>query len=61
MAKAQEKIVCNPQPDQLDAIRRWVNALEGSHRELAYDLMNQVMDGKIEYQIALSLLDNLQD
>lgn len=58
MAKANEKLVCNPQPDQLDTIRRWVDALEGCNRELAYELMNQVMDGKISYQKALALLDN---
>ena len=39
-------------PDQLDTIRRWVDALEGCNRELAYELMNQVMDGKISYQEA---------
>ena len=61
MGKAKEKVVCSPQPELLDSIRLWREALEGRNRDMAYDLMNQVMDGEIKYEAALSLLDSMQD
>jgi len=35
--------------------------LEGKNKEFAYDLMNQVMDGKITHEAALVLLRKIQD
>jgi predicted metal-dependent hydrolase len=57
MDSAKEKIVCNSQAEQLDLIRRWCDALEGSKKEVAFDLMNQVMDEKITNERAFALLD----
>jgi len=57
MDRAKEKVVCNSQPEQLDLIRRWCDALEGSKKEAAFDLINQVLDGKITNEDALALLD----
>lgn len=61
MAKAIEKSACNVQPDQLDMMHLWRDALEGKNKELAYDLMNQVMDGKMTHEAALALLSNIRD
>jgi len=61
MNSAKEKVVCNSQPEQLDLIRRWRDALEGSKKEVAFDLMNQVMDGKIANEGALALLNSMRD
>ena len=52
------KVVCESQPGQLDLLHRWRDGLEGSNKELAYDLMNLVLDGKITHEEALKLLDN---
>ena len=57
MDRAKEKVVCNSQPEQLELIRRWCDALEGSKKEVAFDLMNQVLDGKITNEGAMALLD----
>lgn len=43
--------------EQLELLRRWYDALEGSKKEVAFDLMNQVMDGKITNEGAFALLD----
>ena len=61
MGNAKEKAVCNPKPEFLDSVRLWRDAFEGKNKDLAYDLMNQVLDGKIEYEVALSLLGSMQD
>ena len=61
MGSAKEKGVCNSQPEQLDLIRRWRDALEGSNKEVAFDLMNQVLDGKITNKGALALLGSMRD
>ena len=61
MGSAIEKVVCNSQPEQLDLIRRWCDALEGSNKEVAFDLMNQVLDGKITNKGALALLGGMRN
>ena len=61
MERAIEKSACNVQPDQLDVLHLWRDALEGKNKEFAYDLMNQVMDGKITHEAALVLLRKIQD
>jgi hypothetical protein len=58
MGNSKEKVVCKSQPEQLELSRRWREALGDSKRELAYELMNQVMDGKITHEVALALLDS---
>jgi hypothetical protein len=57
----KEMVVCKSQPEQLDLIRRWCNALDGSKKEVAFDLMNQVLDGKIANEGALALLDSMRE
>ena len=61
MGDAKEKVVCNSQPEQLDSIHRWRDALEGNNKEVAFDLMNQMLDGKITNEAALALLDSKRD
>jgi hypothetical protein len=61
MDSTKEKIVCNSHPEQLDSIRRWCDALEGNKKEVAFELMNQVLDGKITNEGALALLDSMRD
>jgi len=61
MCKSRKKVVCKSHPEQLDVLSRWRDALEGSNKEMAYDLMNQVLDGKITNDTALALLDNKRD
>jgi hypothetical protein len=58
MGRAKEKVICKSQPEQLDLIHRWREALEGSNKEAAYDIMNQVLDGKTTIEAALALLDS---
>ena len=58
MGNAKEKVVCNSQPEQLELMRLWQDAFEGSHKEMAFELMNQVLDGKITIEAALVLLDS---
>ena len=57
MDSVKKKVVCNSQPEQLELLRRWCDALDGSNKEVAFDLMNQVMDGKITNERAFALLD----
>ena len=57
MDSSKEKVVCNTPPEQLELLRRWCDALDGSKKEMAFDLMNQVMDGKITNECAFVLLD----
>ena len=61
MGNLKEKVVCESQPEQLDLIHRWRNALEGSNKEMAFELLNQVLDGKIENEVALAFLDGEHD
>ena len=42
-------------------IRRWRDALEGKNKEMAFELLNQVLDGKIMNEVALSYLDSKHD
>ncbi|MGB5179495.1 MAG: hypothetical protein WBP44_12280 [Gammaproteobacteria bacterium] len=58
MGNTKDKVGCESQPEQLESLRRWREALGGSNRELAYELMNQVMDGEITHEAALALLDS---
>lgn len=58
MGNTKEKMGCESQPEQLDSLHRWREALSGGNRELAYELMNQVMDGKMTNEAALALLDS---
>ena len=61
MDNAREKIVCEAQPEQLDLIHRWRDALEGRNKEMAIELLNQVLDGKIENEAALVFLESEHD
>jgi len=61
MGGEKEKGVCYPQSEQVDLIRRWREALEGDNKEAAYDLMNQMLDGKITQAHALASLDSIND
>jgi len=61
MGNVKEKVVCNTQPQWLDSIRLWREALEGRNKDMAYELMNQVLDGKIKYEAALALLASKHD
>jgi len=58
MGNEREKIVCDSQPEQLDLMRRWRDALEGSKKEMAFELLNQVLDGMITNEAAFRLLDS---
>ena len=58
MGNAREKVVCESQPEQLDLTQRWRAALEGSNKEMAFELLNQVLDGKIENEAALAFLES---
>ena len=61
MDNAREKIVCEAQPEQLDLIDRWRDALEGRNKEMAFELLNQVLDGELENEAALAFLDSEHD
>ena len=61
MGNAKEKVAGESQPEQLDSIHRWRDALEGSNKEMAFELLNQVLDGKIENEIALAFLNGEHD
>jgi hypothetical protein len=61
MDNAREKIVCEAQPEQLDLIDSWRDALEGRNKEMAFELLNQVLDGKLENEAALAFLDSEHD
>jgi predicted metal-dependent hydrolase len=60
-AQGKRKDCFNPQPEQLDSLRRWHDALEGKNKEAAFDLMNKVLDGKITHETALALLESIRD
>ena len=57
----KERVVCISRPEQHDVIRRWRDALEGKNKEMAFELLNQVLDGKIMNEVALSYLDSKHD
>jgi hypothetical protein len=57
MDNEKEKLVCKYQPEQLELIRRWRDALDGSNKEIAFDLLDQVIEGKITNETALAALD----
>ena len=61
MGGPKEKVVCNTQSEQVDLVRRWREALEGKNKDAAYDLMNQMLDGKITQAHALASLDSIND
>ena len=56
MGNAREKVVCDSQPEQLELIQRWRDALEGSNKEMAFELLDQVLDGKIDNEAAFTFL-----
>jgi len=60
MGNAREKVAGESQPEQLDSIHRWRDALEGSNKAMALELLNQVLDGKVTNEAALTLLDSKQ-
>ena len=61
MGNSKEKVVYYSQPEEPDLLGRWRNAFDGNNKELAFDLMNQVLDGKITNEAALALLESTSD
>jgi hypothetical protein len=61
MGNKKEKLVCKYQPEQLELIRRWRDAFDGSNKEIAFDLFDQVMEGKITNEAAFAALDSNRD
>lgn len=61
MDNVKEKVVCGSPPELLETVNRWRDALEGSNKEMAFELFNQVLDRKITNEVAFTLLDNKQD
>ena len=61
MGNEKEQFTCMSPPEQLEPIRRWRDELEGSNKILAFELMNQVMEGRITNEAALALLENKRD
>jgi hypothetical protein len=47
---------CNLQTEQLELIRYWLDVLDGSDRKLAFELLNQVIEGKITNEEAFAQL-----
>jgi len=39
-------------------MRRWRDVLEGSNKEMVFELLNQVLDGVITNEAAFTLLDS---
>jgi len=59
MVEEIEKVACNLQevePEKLNLIRRWCEELEGSNRKIAFELLNQVIEGRITSEEAIALL-----
>ena len=52
---------CELQPEQLELIRRWLDVLEGANRKYAFELLNQVVDGRITNRAAFALLESKRD
>ena len=61
MGNEKEQFASMSPPERLEPIRRWHDELEGSNKILAFELMNQVMEGKITNKAALALLENKSD
>ena len=61
MGNEKEQFAYMSPPEQLEPIRRWQDELEGSNKILAFELMNQVMEGRITNEAALALLENKRD
>jgi len=57
MGSEKERLICEAHPEQLDLMHRWRDALEGSNKEIAFELLNQVLDGKIMNEAALAFLN----
>jgi hypothetical protein len=57
MVDEKEKVACKFQPEQLELVRRWVDELDGSNRNIAFELLNQVMEGEIMNAAAFALLE----
>ena len=60
MDNVKEKVVCESPPELLESVNRWRDVLEGSSKEMALELFNQVLDGKITNEAAFTLLDSKQ-
>ena len=58
MGNKKEKVVCKSQPEQLELIRRWRNALDGSNKEIAFNLLDLVIEGKITNEVAFAALND---
>ena len=58
MGSEKEWLICNSHSEQLDLIHRWRDALEGSYKEIAFELLNQVLNGRIENEAAVAFLDS---
>ena len=61
MVSEKEKVACEYSPEELEAIRRWRDELKGRNSKIAFELLNQVMEGKITEEAAFSLLENKRD
>ena len=61
MDDVKEKVACGSPPELLESVDRWRDALEGSNKEMAFELFNQVLDRKITNEVAFTLLDSKQD
>jgi hypothetical protein len=64
MDDEKTKVACKLQQfgsEGLKLIRRWLDELEGSNRKIAFELMNQVMEGKITNEAAFALLESKRD
>jgi len=60
MVSEKEKVACEYSPEELESIRRWRDELKGNSK-IAFELLNQVMEGKITEEEAFSLLDSKCD
>ena len=61
MGNVKEKVDSYSCSEQLETTRCWREALEGSNKEMAYEIMNLVLDGKITRDAALALLNKIHD
>ena len=58
MVNEKEKLACKFQAQQLELVCRWHNELESGNRNIAFELLNQVIDGKITNNAAFTLLES---
>ena len=61
MVSEKEKVACEFSPEELESIRRWRDELKGRNSKIAFELFNQVMEGKITEEVAFSLLESKRD